>query len=70
MPASKNLHMKRLMHRSIQQNYSITSSARESRIGGIVRPKKLRRYFGGKSFFKCWSNQSIASLIAWPRASL
>ena len=38
MPASENLHMKRLMHRSKQHRYSITSSARSSNVDGISSP--------------------------------
>src|SRR6266481_297273 len=42
LPAhSENLHRKRLMHRSKQRLYSITSLARASSIGGTVRPRAL-----------------------------
>jgi hypothetical protein len=36
MPASENLHTSRLMHRSKQYIYSITSSARASNCGGTI----------------------------------
>mgnify|MGYP003694098021 CR=1 FL=1 len=42
MPASENLRMNGLMHRSkCRDRYSITSSARASSIGGISRPSVL-----------------------------
>jgi hypothetical protein len=40
-PASETLNIKRFMHRSKLQSYSITSSARASSAGGIVSPSAL-----------------------------
>ena len=38
MPASENLHIKKLMRCSKKHRYSITSSARVSSEGGTARP--------------------------------
>ena len=40
-PASENLRRTGLMHRSKTNSYSVTSSARESNVGGTAKPRSL-----------------------------
>src|SRR5258708_7101450 len=60
MPASENLHTGRLMHRSKQRLYSITSSARASSEGGTVRPSALAvlRLMTSSYFTGAWTGRS------------
>ena len=58
MPASKNLHTKRLMHRSNYYGYSITS-ARAGSEGGMVRPSA----FGPNRF----PDEDVLSLVGEQR---
>jgi hypothetical protein len=59
-PASETLNISGLMHRSEQRLYSITSSARVSSMGGMVRPSALAvlRFSTSSNLVGCWMGRS------------